>query len=454
VPVPHQRIVHAVVIGQLDRIVTVRVGLGEQLAQVGEARLHRVAHHVQDLRLRQCMRDETDVEEVGRQLVGEAAPRPEPPRDAGEIVRSRRAQVRGARPFDDGAVDDALAVMIGDVPHRAGEVVQLAQSLQVRMAVQQLLQQRGAGTVHADNEYRHRARVVMLLHRRRRGLEPGERAEQVRRLPGVVGKPRTLRLAADHQRLPGLIVTAQVVQFLVQGEAQQRYVFGLAAGTRQLATDRVDMMAVRRLPADPRLQPVALRDLRSTAQCAGNVLSGLVEPAQVGQYLRARQQRRRKVGVGAPGFIQERDGPLRQVDVAQLRGHRDQQRDRHARHRQQAFDARLHSLHLIEGAQPRQQFHQQLRIGHAAARGGQRMLLRGAVMAGQRVDVRQLDLRVGVTGGLGQRLGVCGDGTVEILPRGMPLRGGQHRPHGARSGKRRGHASASRRSRSGCSCVS
>src|SRR5690606_300336 len=46
-PAGHQPVVPAVVVGQLQRVVAVGIGLGEQLAQVGEAGLHRVADHVQ-----------------------------------------------------------------------------------------------------------------------------------------------------------------------------------------------------------------------------------------------------------------------------------------------------------------------------------------------------------------------------------------------------------------------
>ena len=47
-PVRHQAPVLAVVIGQFQLVVGVRIGIGEQFAQVREAGLHRVAHHVQD----------------------------------------------------------------------------------------------------------------------------------------------------------------------------------------------------------------------------------------------------------------------------------------------------------------------------------------------------------------------------------------------------------------------
>ena len=81
-----------------------------------------------------------------------------------------------------------------------------------------------------------------------------------------------------------------------------------------------------------------------------------VEPAEVHQDLRAREQRRREIGIAAARFVEQGERAFLLVEVAVLRRDREQQRNRHAIQRALRLHQRVQRGRRVERAQARDEF--------------------------------------------------------------------------------------------------
>jgi hypothetical protein len=220
----------------------------------------------------------------------------------------------------------------------------------------------------------------------------------------------------------------------------------------QLRADRIDVVRRGRLLVQGGLQPVAVRDFRRALQCARDILPGFVETSEVDEHLRTRQQRRRIIRISASRLVQEADGAFRQIHIAQVCGDRDEQRDRDARQRLQAFHALQQRRHGVEGAQPRNQFCQHLRRRGSGGVREQRMFATEPVMAGERIGVRKLHEDVGIARTLAQHRLVGRDGLRKVAARGMRLRARDQRSDAFRIRCPCHAFPSSSRTRNGSSC--
>ena len=193
-------------------------------------------------------------------------------------------------------------------------------------------------------------------------------------------------------------MVAQVVQFLVQRVGEQCNLSRLAARTLQLQLDLRDVVRSGGLLAQPRQQPPGLGQFRRPLQAAKHVDFGFVKTAEIHQYLPARHQCRRIVRIPAVRFVEQGQCPFLFVEIAVLRGAREQQRNRHPVERLQAVDAVMQCVGCIERPQSRDQFPDHRRVAWSCLLRTQRIATRRAVMAGERFDIRQLHENAGITG--------------------------------------------------------
>ena len=264
----HQPPITTVVVRQLVLAIAVRIRFGEKLLQVGQATVHRIARHVQDAGLRQRLGDETDMQEIQRQLVGEPRLAAGAPLRMLQVALAQHSEIDPPSRFEQLRIDEVLRETVAAPAQLQRQVVQLAGVFDLGMSAQDAFEQGGAGARQADDEDRLRALVAARqgLARRRRAPTPQglERSGFVARTiveHGAFGR------TAQTQRLPGILMTFEIVQFLEQRERQHG-----AIARRQIARQQDlqtrHVVGSFSLSAQSREQPMRLR-MRGCARKTG-----------------------------------------------------------------------------------------------------------------------------------------------------------------------------------------
>ena len=149
-----------------------------------------------------------------------------------------------------------------------------------------------------------------------------------------------------------------------------------------------DDVRLRRLLLQAREQPPALGDFRRALHRRARIDLRFIEAAQVHQDLRAREQRRRKIGISAARFVEQRERAFLLVEIAVLRRDREQQRNRYAIQRALRFHQRVQGRRRIERAQARDEFGHHRRLARRERCRAQGEVARGAIVARERMRRR------------------------------------------------------------------
>ena len=142
------------------------------------------------------------------------------------------------------------------------------------MGAEDAFEQGGAGARQADDEDRRRAVEVVGVYGRV-GVEDADQLldQATVGVRVVVGAGAHDRVAA-RERLPGGVVIAEVVEFLVQGEFERGMVLAALRDLRQPRADEVDMVGLRGLPADARQRQRGAAEGRAGAQAGFHLRFG------------------------------------------------------------------------------------------------------------------------------------------------------------------------------------
>jgi hypothetical protein len=203
----------------------------------------------------------------------------------------------------------------------------------------------------------------------------------------------------------------------VQRIGEHRDFVGLAAGASQLRTDRIDMIRRPGLLAHAREHGPAVRDLRRAPVAAQDFGLGFIEAPEIRQDLRARDQRGREIRICATRFVEQRERARLFVEVTELRRRGQQHRDRDVRQRAQMVDGLVHLGHGVERAQAREHLPQHRGIARARALCLQGVFARGAIVAGERMRVGQVQQHIGIVRVRGLEPFVGGDRLREFPAR-------------------------------------
>ena len=153
VPMAHQRHVTCVVAPQRALVVGKLHCVVEQAGKARKARIHRVAHGVDDLGTRQGQVNQPQIEEVGRHLVGdEGALGRELPHPLQVVVPQSPQVGLGQRSDTCGKWLPCASLGLRCIGDGRIQIHQLARPINRRVAAQNLLQQRGARAGHTHNK--------------------------------------------------------------------------------------------------------------------------------------------------------------------------------------------------------------------------------------------------------------------------------------------------------------
>ena len=317
VPVRHQLAVTQVMVGHLHLVVAVRIRAGEPFLEVGEARVHRVAHQVQDARVRHGLRDEPERQEIRRQLVGERGAVARAPLRVGEVLASQVADVRARGGLRKRQVEHRRARQVAAPAELADQIVQLAGIGDIRMPAEDALQQGGARTRLADDEDRARsfeadpprAAATAPTTGVRTALHPGARRT---RLPNVAGASRFRARARRRRCGPGDPVRRTARSAGSPRRACRRYCARWQpAGVRCAHRHRPVRDAGARCRAGPLHRSANAQGIASHAASAACIVAH-VHPVQRDQVM---QQRRVEPEIA--GALQQRQRIVGQIGVGQ-----------------------------------------------------------------------------------------------------------------------------------------
>lgn len=312
VPERHQVTIPGEVIGELGLVVGISAFEVEQIAQVGEAGAHRIAHQIDQAGSGNRLQDEADVDEVGRQLLGEIAPAFGPPGVVLGIPGAYPPQVGLCQPRHLLGVQRPVAA--GDALELRAERGRFAAVTDVGMAGQHLFEQRGSGAVHADDENGRRfarGRPGMVGHAG--PIDGLQGLEQPLRVLRPVGHLLAFRGIAVRQRFPGGFMVLGPVQLVVQRDGQVDLILQAGFGQSQPFPYPGDTSAGVFGVSETRLHPVGLGESGVQRQASFDVAPRAVGVAQEHVQIAAEIMRRRGARVLGDGGI---DQAQRIVDAA------------------------------------------------------------------------------------------------------------------------------------------
>ena len=168
-PVRHDPLVRRVIAPELAEIESKRHVSAEKLGEAGEAGIDRVAQAVDEARAGNGHVDQADGGEIHRRLVGDEARFAGGGRNAPEIVVPEGADFERRRTRKRIGKICARRAVQSHCSHRRNEIGSFAAAVHERMARQHLLDERRAGTRHADDEDRLDRRRPEDRPRRRKG---------------------------------------------------------------------------------------------------------------------------------------------------------------------------------------------------------------------------------------------------------------------------------------------
>jgi len=235
----HQARIVPVVAAEIGEIVGEGLALAEPQEVAGEAGVERVALAVDDPRLGEEERDEAEAEEVARRLVGDAQRRGRMPAQMLQMLLGNafgESSVDVGRTLRNGPLD---AQPLGQRLHDPAHIVELARAVDLRVAGEDLLDQRGARARHADDEDGQLRLTSGAVHAREElGAECRDHAADVRaRRVGLVQARGLLQIVAGLVVPEGGIVVARIVVDLGEGKAEGDTPIARERGKRQRALD-------------------------------------------------------------------------------------------------------------------------------------------------------------------------------------------------------------------------
>lgn len=210
-PMRHQRFIAPVVTRQLPKIVREIQSAFEKFGITGKAGVARIALQVDDPRLRQGLCDQSEVAEIGWQLVGNA-----------QRLRGEFAQFRliGAAQRVRLSHRHCLRIRRKSGGNQISHPAAFATAKDIRMARQNLLHKAGAGARHANNKNCHfgwvGADLYYLLSRKTRG----QVIEKSLNTRFVIGKARAIKPVSFRQMGIGRFIGPQIIISFEQGEVQ------------------------------------------------------------------------------------------------------------------------------------------------------------------------------------------------------------------------------------------
>lgn len=278
----------------------------------------------------------------------------------------------------------------------AGEVVELAEGAHRGAGAEQLLEQRRARAMHADDEDGDRV-AVDRLRTGRAGARPprGQRVDEGARLPRVVAQRRAHRGAHRLERAPRLLVFAQVVQLLVQRARQRRHRIRMQSRRCEQRAQPWYVVRLRRLPPQPRQHPPGGGVARRPREAPFEVRGGGLHAPMVRVQLAADEARHDRAGRPSDRGFRAFEGEPEIAEVAQLRRALHQQLRRRAFARECGRREPAQRFPGIEGAKsPGQPDHRGARARQGAG-GAQAPVMCLAIPAAQGLHVGEFEHRIG-----------------------------------------------------------
>ena len=227
----HQRGVGAVVTTERSEVEAKRLAL-ETDGEAGQAGVDRVAHRVDDSRLRQRHADQAHIAEVRRHLVGDPADLAPRRPGVGEPAPGHEAQPIEVRTGDTGEVGLGES---GNVVRKArasrnpalgvAERLDLPRCEDQGVRGQDLLDERRSRPRHAHDEHRRRPRVGRLACAadQFRGEDVLDAMEQFDAVRLVHSQPFAMQRIAADQMLETARLLSHVGQRLAEGEMQHAF---------------------------------------------------------------------------------------------------------------------------------------------------------------------------------------------------------------------------------------
>ena len=159
-PVRHHPFVFEVVLAELREVVGEGLAARKQLPEARQAGVNRVATRVDEARVRQRQGEQADCREVVRHLVDESWRVASVLKRVVEVGATERGPVAGVEFTDGLGVREAILAPAAYAPHEAPGFGQLVGRVHLRVAAEDLLDQRRAGARQADHEDRRRVPVA------------------------------------------------------------------------------------------------------------------------------------------------------------------------------------------------------------------------------------------------------------------------------------------------------
>lgn len=250
VPVRQHAPIIVVVLRQRTEVVAVGAGVAEVSAPVGETRIHRIAHQVEDRRTRQRGMDRRGQNPVGRLLVDKEPPAVCTPLRSGKIAAAKFDVIETGQ-----ARQQRVALGVPGVGHPVqlrAEVHQLACHRDLRMIAEHAFEQGGAGTRHADDEDGRRGRcstgVARHIHVPPHRQEPVQPRVMAR---GLTTQARVHQRVRMCQRVPCFAIAVQILQSLVARKLEGCPIGTMRRRGGRARFDHGEVVVIRRLLAQP-----------------------------------------------------------------------------------------------------------------------------------------------------------------------------------------------------------